>query len=111
MVGGGIYLALNKGVWALLAAGGGSLVATLVSWPIVLSIQSASAARKLDQHIALGPITDKLLQLSQTLSTMSQQQLLSDRAKAIAYRKQDLAALRSAIKEEMAHSDWEAALA
>ncbi len=106
----GIYFASTHQGLTMLAAGVVSLVAVLVTWPVTMSITAARQARKDDQGYALGPINDKLVQLANTLNMVSNQQLLSDRAKSIAYRKRDLEALRSAIKEEMSLSDWEAAL-
>ena len=44
------------------------------------------------------------------INMISEQQLLSDRAKSIAFRVKDREALRRAISEEVAKQDWEAAL-
>src|SRR5581483_11478692 len=49
-------------------------------------------------------------QLSIMLNLISEQQLLSDRAKAVAFREKDREALRRAIQEEIARHDYEAAL-
>ncbi len=45
------------------------------------------------------------------LNTISEQQLISDRAKTVAYRDKDREALRRAIREEMGRKDYEASRA
>jgi hypothetical protein len=45
------------------------------------------------------------------LNEISENQLISDRAKSVAYREKDREALRRAIREEMSRKDWEAARA
>src|SRR5688572_10446553 len=94
ITGTGLYLAAKGHGWAMLAAGCTCLVAVLVTWPITLAMDAARVHRKEDQNYALSPITDRLVQMSNTLAMISNQQLLSDRAKSIAYRKRDLEALR-----------------
>ena len=56
-----------------------------------------------------NPIHERLDQMAILLNLMSEQQLLSDRAKSIAYREKDRSALRRAVQEEMARHDWDAA--
>src|SRR5262245_26147730 len=48
-------------------------------------------------------------QYSVMLNLISEQQLLSDRGKSIAYRTKDREALKYAIQEEISHGDYEAA--
>jgi hypothetical protein len=107
----GIYLAVEGKGWAMLAAGCGSLVAVLVTWPLaraIVSTREAEARRRED----LGTIlSERLQQLSVLLNVVSEQQLLSDRAKQVAFRDKDRDALRRAIKEDLLRKDWEAALA
>jgi hypothetical protein len=49
-------------------------------------------------------------QMNVLLNLISEQQLISDRTKQVAYRTRDRDALRRAIHEEMTQHDWEAAL-
>lgn len=73
------------------------------------------------RHTALGTastlgniqstLSDRLAAISVMLNVVSEQQLISDRAKAVAYREKDRDALRRAIREEMGRGDWEAARA
>ncbi len=60
------------------------------------------------QEIA-STLTDRLQQISVLLGTMSEQQMLSDTAKSVAFRDKDREAVRRAIREEIARQDWEAA--
>ena len=111
LVGVGIYLAAQNKGFALLAAGGVSLVAVLVTWPLAGAVtqnRDDEARRRED----LGTIlSERLQQLSVLLNLVSEQQLLSDRAKQVAFRDKDRDALRRAIKEDLSRKDWEAALA
>ena len=95
----GVYLAAKHQGWAVLAAGGVSVIATLLAWPIAAGAGRAAAG---------GGRMDDLATL---LDTISEQQLLSDRAKSVAYRTKDREALRRAIREDLAKTDYEAALA
>jgi hypothetical protein len=107
----GIFLATQGKGWAMLAAGCASLVAVLVTWPLAQAItttRDGEARRRED----LGTIlSERLQQLSVLLNVVSEQQLLSDRAKQVAFRDKDRDALRRAIKEDLLRKDWEAALA
>ena len=49
-------------------------------------------------------------QFAVLLNLLSEQQLLSDRAKSVAFREKDRDALRRAIQEEMNKQDWDAAM-
>jgi hypothetical protein len=55
-------------------------------------------------------ISERLQQISVLLNVISEQQLLSDRAKQVAFRDKDRDALRRAIKEDLSRRDWEAAM-
>jgi hypothetical protein len=106
----GSYLAAHDHGYELLAAGVISIMAVLVTWPI-----SASMARnKRDIDTARADMSrkmdDQLHHIARLLTTLSEQQLLSDRAKSVAFREKDRQALRSAIREEMNAKDWDAAL-
>src|SRR5207253_3378706 len=105
----GLYLAVRSGGWAILAAGCVSIVAVLVTWPMatVLSEFRQSAVAREDD--LSNTLTDRLQQISVMLNLISEQQLLSDRAKSVAFREKDRDALRRAIQEEIARHDFEAA--
>lgn len=106
---GGIYLASRGQGWALLASGAGCTVGTLLAWAIAgqIGVARASAAEQMRQ--ALLPLSERLEQFSVMLNLIAEQQLLSDRGKAIAYRSKDREALRFAVQEDIARGDFEAA--
>jgi hypothetical protein len=106
----GSYLASHNRGFELLAAGVLSLLGVLVTWPIAASISASRKAADEERVVIIHTLTDRLQQIAQILTTLSEQQLLSDRAKSVAYREKDRQALRSAIREEMNAKDWDAAL-
>jgi hypothetical protein len=59
----------------------------------------------------VGPFDERMQQMNVLLNLISEQQLISDRAKVVAFREKDRDALRHAIHEEIGRKDWEAALA
>jgi hypothetical protein len=107
----GLYLAIQGHGWAMLAAGSASLIAVLIAWPIALSIGDSRDAGIETQRQMQAMLEARLQQLESTLNRVSQQQLLSDRAKSVVYRDNERQAIRRAINEEIAQQDWEAALA
>jgi hypothetical protein len=111
VLGAGIYLAVTNRGYAMLAAGSVGLIAVLVSGAIMramVQLRLSDARRQGD----LGTIlSERLQQLSVLLNVVSEQQLLSDRAKQVAFRDKDRDALRRAIREDLARKDYEAALA
>lgn len=111
ILGVGIYLAVENRGLAMLAAGSASLVGVLVTWPLARAIvQSGESESR--RRADLGTVlSERLQQLSVLLNVVSEQQLLSDRAKQVAFRDKDRDALRRAIKEDLSRKDWEAALA
>ena len=107
----GLYLAIvAPHEWVMLAAGCVSLVLVGVSWPLAAALSGARggqlSAAELAQRVA-----DRLDQVGSSLRVISEQQLLSDRAKSVAFRAKDREAIRHAINEEMSHGEWEAAFA
>jgi outer membrane protein assembly factor BamD (BamD/ComL family) len=85
-----------------------ALVAVSVTWPIALALGSrAGGGTKAGSD---GALAAKVDQLSTLLHRMSDQQLLSDRAKHIAYRDKERDALRRAIQEDIARQDWDGAM-
>jgi hypothetical protein len=109
VLGGGIYLAASSHGWQLFAAGAACVIGVLVTWPLAIAIarsreEAASALEK-----SLAPVNERLQQCSVMLDLISENQLLSDRAKSVAFREKDRDALRRAIQEELGKQDFEAA--
>jgi hypothetical protein len=96
--------------WEMVGAGCLALVAILATWPITACMHSARCATRGEREEMVQPVVERLDQMSILINMISEQQLLSDRAKSIAFRVKDRDALRGAISEEMAKQDWEAAL-
>lgn len=107
----GVYLAASRGQFGVLAAGCASIVATLIAYPLARSIESLRDANTQCFNDLAAPLQERLQQLNISLNQIGDQQLLSDRAKAVAYREKDREALRRAINEEISRQDWEAAMA
>lgn len=109
VLGVGIYLvAQPTHDWVMLAAGCVCLVAIGAAWPITRALAQQQAGSREEMF---QPICERLDQLAILLNLMSEQQLLSDRAKSVAFREKDREALRRAVQEELGRHDWEAALA
>jgi hypothetical protein len=107
----GIFLAVQHQTWSMLAAGSVSVIGVLAAWPLAFALHRSRAAERRSSE-ALGTVlSERLQQLSVLLNVVSEQQLLSDRAKQVAFREKDRDALRRAIKEDLSRKDWEAALA
>lgn len=106
----GIYLAASHAQYGLLAAGCASIVAVLVTWPLARSLEQARDASIQCTNQAMAPLNERVQQMSVLLNQISEQQLLSDRAKSVAYREKDRDAVRRALHEEISKKDWEAAM-
>jgi hypothetical protein len=110
MAAGGIWLAVQvPHSWVLLAAGGASLIAVLLAWPLATQLRLLYVDNRDRSERALTSINERFEQFSVMLNLISEQQLLSDRAKSVAFREKDSDALRRAIQEEILKQDWEAA--
>ena len=107
----GLYLAATGRGWAMLAAGCASLVAVAIAWPVWRAIESTRDAHVSGMNEFTGPFNERMQQISVLLNQISEQQLISDRTKQVAYRTRDREAVRRAIHEEINDKDWEAALA
>jgi hypothetical protein len=107
----GLYLAVTGKGWAMLAAGCVSLVALAVAYPLLQTMQSSRDASIGCINDVAGPLNERMQQMSVLLNQISEQQLISDRTKQVAYRTRDREAIRRAIQEEIGAKDWEAALA
>lgn len=110
VLGAGIWLGVVRNEWMMLAAGAVSVLLVLTVWPLGLSLE---AARK-DQGKTIAHINttldDRLEQVSILLNLLSEQQLLSDRAKAVAFRDKDAEALRRAIREDISKCNWDSSI-
>jgi len=95
---------------ALLGAGCISLIAVLSAWPIAVALHHARGASLKHQEELLATLGDRLQQISVMLNLISEQQLISERAKNVAFRENERDALRRAIREEIGKRDYEAAL-
>jgi hypothetical protein len=94
----------------VLAAGGVCIVVTLLAWAMTATLQASRPVTGLELRQFAEPLNERLEQFSVMLNLISEQQLLSDRGKSIAYRNKDREALRFAIQEELTRGDFEAAL-
>jgi len=93
-----------------LGSGGLGYIGLLIASPILLSINRANQFTAKHQDKLLTAVTDRLQQISVMMNIISEQQLISDRAKAVAFRDKDRETVRRALREEIARQDWEAGL-
>src|SRR2546430_139410 len=100
----GVVLVSRHEGFTLFAAGGVAVVAVLITWPIASMIHAERSSARIRNYESLKPFADRLEQISVMLNLISEQQLLSDRAKSVAFREKDREALRRAIQEEIAGS-------
>ena len=107
----GVSRAVTTGQWVMLAAGCASVVAVLITWPLALQLHAFHKASNDRAERALASINERFEQFSVMLNLISEQQLLSDRAKSVAFREKDSDVLRRAIQDEMLKQNWEPALA
>ncbi|MGH7176758.1 MAG: hypothetical protein ACREJC_05200 [Tepidisphaeraceae bacterium] len=109
-LGGGIWLAAKQNIWVGVGVGIGAVLAVLVTWPIamILSALPRMMPRALEEK--LNPIREAIDHMSVLLNLMSEQQLLTERTKSIAFREKERETLRRAIQEEISKQDWEAAM-
>jgi hypothetical protein len=107
----GLYLVLlDPHQWTMLAAGCVCLVAVGVTWPIAHGL-AGSRTDGVDGRELTRRIDERLDQMVSLVGKVSESQLLSDRAKSVAFREKDRDAIRRAILEEMSRGEWEAAYA
>jgi hypothetical protein len=106
---GGIYRASVMHDWSLLTAGSIAVVGVLIAWPLALQLHAFHCASCEQAEKSFSAINERFEQFSILLNLITEQQLLSDRAKSIAFRDKDADALRRAIQDEMHKQNWEAA--
>ena len=111
VLGVGIYLATTPAhPVALLCTGFFALLVVGLAWVLSSGITAWRHSAEAERAGYVRSLEGRMQQMAELLSTMSQQMLLSDRAKSVAYRGKDRQALRDAIREEMNVKDWDAAL-
>jgi hypothetical protein len=96
--------------WVMVGCGGAAVVVICAAIGVISAI---TAARDFNQTCLgdfVNPFNERMQQINVLLNLISEQQLISDRAKAVAYRTLDRDALRRALHEEINNKDWEAAL-
>lgn len=96
--------------WTVIALGILGLIIVGAAWPLSEVLAGERAEPGAEQQ-SMNVIAERLEQISVLMNAISDQQLLSDRAKAVAYREKDREAIRRAIQEELARQDWDAATA
>jgi hypothetical protein len=109
VLGVGIYLAVAARHFSLLAVGCAAVLGVLIAWPLASELHAFHCASCEQAERALNSINERFEQFSILLNLITEQQLLSDRAKSIAFREKDADALRRAILEEIHKQNWEAA--
>jgi hypothetical protein len=97
--------------WSLLPVGCAAVLGVLIVWPLARELHDFHCASCEQSERALNSINERFEQFSIMLNMITEQQLLSDRAKAIAFREKDADALRRAIQEEIHRQNWDAATA
>lgn len=110
VIGLGVYRAARFGDWNVLALGVGSFAVALAALPVSLVLDRMWAAARTEGEARAQSLGERLEQISVLLNLLTEQQLLSDRAKSVAFREKDRDALRRAIQEEINRGDWDAAL-
>ncbi len=99
----------NRG-FAILAAGVLAFFAVLGSWCLALSIHAGRHSDLRQVEALIGPVNERLQHISVLLNMVTENQLISERAKQIAFRDNERDVLRRAIREEISRKDYEAAL-
>lgn len=106
----GVLYYLQTQSYVPLLAGIVSMIVTLVAYGV--GCQTSSALREWSDswHEFTTQVNERLQQFSVMINLLSEQQLISERAKSIAFRDKDHDALNRAIREEMAKGEYDAAL-
>jgi hypothetical protein len=114
VLGGGVFQVARAAPgdrdYTLLAAGLVSVIAVLLVWFFNINLRAQRQEDEQRFEAIFGPVNERLQYISVLLNQVSEQQLISERAKAIAFRESERDALRRAIREEMHRRDWDAAM-
>ena len=111
LIGLGGFLIWKTKSYTVLATGCASFIGVLAISSITTTISKNHQHELRERQMQFKAMSERLQQLAGQLHTISDQQLLSDRAKQVAFRGKDRDALRQAIREDLSRKDWEAALA
>ena len=106
----GATVGIRQGQWAMLAAGCVSVVAVIVAWALALQVAAIHGQSQTGWEQFNTTFAERMEQFSVMFNVISEQQLLSDRGKAVAYRDKDREALHRAIREETAGQHYDAAM-
>jgi Skp family chaperone for outer membrane proteins len=109
----GVLLAVQEGSqrnWVMLGAGCVGLLLVLCTWPLAIAQSAAHEAISKRAEESMAVMSERLQAMTVILNEVHEAELLSDRAKSVAYREKDRDALRRAIREDIAKRDWEGAL-
>lgn len=102
----GAYLLVARGDWLVLALGLLSVAVTLAAAAVVSTVTRVDEQADA-RHQSVRTLLD---QSNAMLTLIGEQQLISDRAKAVAFREKDRDAFRRAIAEDLQKNDYEGAL-
>ncbi|HEX8913078.1 MAG TPA: hypothetical protein VF796_12010, partial [Humisphaera sp.] len=109
LVGLGIYRATAERQWDILAVGCLGVILT-IALSAVAHVTTPKVENTSHVEAKLDALNDRLRLATDLLARISDQQLLSDRAKSVAFRDKDREAIRRAIQEDINRGDWDAAL-
>lgn len=110
LTGFGTVLYLRDGQHAPLVAGIASIVAVLAAIGLGSQLSSTLRQTTASSDVLATALTERLEQFSVMLNMISEQQLISERAKAIAFRDKDHEAMLRAMREELSRGQYDAAL-
>ena len=97
----------DSGLWLIVA--GAAIILVTVMMVVLAFVAIKIDANTLRLSAALRDLHDEIERHGYKLDSIAEGTRLSDRAKSIAHRQEDLNALRSAIEDDLSLHDWEAA--
>lgn len=106
---GGIVTLSNDGGWILFSAGAAAMVLVLALYRVHRAIEQSNFDARRNVDLLAGALGERIQRLADVLERIAEQQLISDRAKTIAYRHKDLETLRAAIRNHIARDEFEPA--
>ena len=109
LLGWGIWLAAARGDWSVLPAGALGTIGVLAAWPIAASLSRGTPSGRTLSGSAEAELTSMRRALEEALRALravEQNSLISERAKQVAFRERDRAAIRKAIEEDLNTGDY-----
>jgi len=106
----GVAILQSNGQPVIFAAGALGTILSLVALGISLDAAMQRRTHSATFTELINPVNERLQHVSVLLNQVSEQQRISERTKAIAFRDKDREALRLAIRDEINKRDWEGAL-